>query len=143
MGITGLGGSPGPNPCDGGTGAAGVYGEVDDLAEALGFDLDRTAAAVERAATHRHLGGPMALHRRPGDRYTLGARLDVLTDRQRTAVLEHATYLEPWDPDQAAFLLAVVAYRPQLGTGADGPLDGWSQEHGDLRGIDNTSRARA
>jgi hypothetical protein len=112
--------------------------DVDAIAEALGFDLDRTAAALEHAATARHLAGPMALRARPGGRYTITGRLDLLTDTQRTAVNARSAFTEPLNADQAAVLLALITHRHIHGflASAELPEQRWWREHEQRREIE-------
>ncbi|MBE1488230.1 hypothetical protein [Plantactinospora soyae] len=70
---------------------------------------DRVHAALEHAATHPDLGGPLTLRRTAPHTYTVGPRLDLLTDEQRTAVLNPDQHTQPLTVEQANVLLAAIA----------------------------------
>lgn len=75
---------------------------ADFLAESLGWDTGRVAGALEHAWAHPDLGGPHALRRAAPAHFTLGPRLDVLTDRQmnRLHPVDHTDlWRRPEDPD--------------------------------------------
>ncbi|MBO3742208.1 hypothetical protein [Actinoplanes flavus] len=82
---------------------------VDELATALAWPLGRLQAALEHADTHPGLGGPLALRRTAPHTYTVSPRLDVLTDDQRTAVLNTADQSQPLTVGQANALLTAIA----------------------------------
>ncbi|MFD6936905.1 hypothetical protein ACFWAP_12225 [Streptomyces goshikiensis] len=80
---------------------AGCPLSADFLAESLGWGTGRVAGALEHAWAHPDLGGPYALRRAAPAHFTLGPRLDVLTDRQmnRLHPLDHTDLRRPEDPD--------------------------------------------
>lgn len=55
----------------------------DTLADALSWQRERVAAALECIQDHPDLAGPVALRRTDPYHYTLGPRLDLLTEEQR------------------------------------------------------------
>lgn len=87
---------------------AGTPLTTDQLATALGWTLDRTAAALEYAAGRPELAGPYALRRVAPAGYTLGPRLDVLRPDQRANLADLANHDDPLTEAQAAALLAAI-----------------------------------
>ena len=81
---------------------------ADQLAQALGWPLPRTTAAITTAQDNPDLGGPLALRRIPPETWTVTPRLDILTPAQRRA-LRDAAGAVVLDDDQAAVLLAALA----------------------------------
>lgn len=94
---------------------------TDELATALHWTLDRVHAALEHAAAHPELGGPLALRRTAPHAYTVGPRLDLLTDEQRTAVLNTDQHTQPLTVEQANVLLAAIAPRNRTASGTRTP----------------------
>jgi hypothetical protein len=84
---------------------------VDELATALAWPLDRVQVALEHADAHPALGGPLTLRRTAPHTYTVSPRLDVLTDDQRSAVLNTADQSQPLTVGQANALLAAITSR--------------------------------
>ncbi|MER6604186.1 hypothetical protein ACWDBC_35190 [Streptomyces parvus] len=108
---------------------------ADFLAESLGWNLDRVTDAIERAWAYPHLAGPYALRRAAPAHFTLGPRLDVLTDRQMNW-LHPANHTEPWrhprDPyhrplqrdvliEQDAAVLFQASYEGSVSTDTEEP----------------------
>jgi hypothetical protein len=81
---------------------------VDELATVLGWTLDRTTAAIDHALARPELAGPHALRRVPPDTYTLGPRLDQLTDQQRANLTDLANDRAPLTLAEAHALLAAI-----------------------------------
>lgn len=99
--------------------------DVDELASALTWTLERTAAALEHAVARPHLAGPAALRRAPPGRWTVTARRDVLTPQQHPGLAETARYHGSLTLDEANALLA--AYRL-------GHTDKWADRRSALPG---------
>ncbi|GAA0919766.1 hypothetical protein [Virgisporangium aurantiacum] len=99
--------------------------------------LDRTQAALDHAETHPGLAGPLALRRTAPHTYTVGPRLDVLTDDQRTNVLNTARCSQPLTVEQANVLLAALVLHRSPRPAEDGivhvepetPYREWRQRH--------------
>ena len=84
---------------------------TDQLATALQWTPDRTRAALEYAAAHPHLAGPIALRRCAPHTYTVSARLDLLTHEQRTNVLDTVRHSAALTVEQANVILAAILLR--------------------------------
>jgi len=97
---------------------------IDQLADALGWKLERIQTAMNYAEEHPHLAGPLILRRVPPHGYTVKPRLDRLTAEQHKAVTTsgHAKIMTV---EQANAVLAVIAlgHRPEYGD--------WHAEHTD------------
>jgi hypothetical protein len=96
---------------------------VDELATALSWTLDRTAAAIEHAHERPELAGPYALRRLPPGTFTLAPRLDQLTDQQRSGLTDLANQHDPLTVAQAQALLAAI----NLGHTPD--YETWREDH--------------
>lgn len=96
---------------------------TDELTTALGWNLDRTTAALEHATDRAHLAGPVALRRIPPGRWALTARRDILSADQQQAVIDAARYRNGLTIAEADALLTAYA----LGNTPD--YAGWRREH--------------
>lgn len=76
----------------------------------LRWTLDRVHAAIAHAHAHAHLAGPLALRRTDVDSYTTTARLDVLDEDQRAAVLNNSHHDQAVTVEQANALLAALVF---------------------------------
>jgi hypothetical protein len=103
--------------------AAATPVTVDELAIALGWTLDRTAAAIERAYEQPELAGPYAVRRVPPGTFTLATRIDQLTDQQRAGLTDLANQRDPLTVAQAQALLAAI----NLGRTQD--YETWREDH--------------
>jgi hypothetical protein len=96
---------------------------VDELGTALGWTLDRTAAALDHAHRRPELAGPYALRRVPPGALALAPRLDQLTDQQRAGLTDLANHNDPLTVAQAHALLAAI----NLGRAPDYEI--WREDH--------------
>jgi hypothetical protein len=96
---------------------------TDELTTALGWDLDRTTAALEHATDRPNLAGPVALRRISPGRWTVTARRDILRTDQQKAVVDAAQYRNGLTVTEADALLTAHA----LGNTPD--YAGWRREH--------------
>lgn len=96
---------------------------AEDLATALGWHLERVAAALDHCTEDPDLGGPMALRRLPGDIWTATARRDLLSDEQEHDLADAVSVRDPISVDEATILLATYAF----GWTAD--YAGWRANH--------------
>jgi hypothetical protein len=84
---------------------------VDELATALAWSLDRVTAALDYAAQHPEVAGPVAVRRTEPGTYTVTARLDRLTAAQRQNLGQLHLYRNPLPVEHVTVLLAVLALR--------------------------------
>jgi hypothetical protein len=82
---------------------------VDELATALAWSLDRVTAALDYAAQHPEVAGPVAARRTEPGTYTVTARLDRLTAAQRQNLGQLHLYRNPLPVEHVTVLLAVLA----------------------------------
>lgn len=99
---------------------------TEELAEALTWDLERVTAAIQHAADHPGIGGPIGLRWIPPHAWTVTARLDVLTPEQRNGINDRTRYREPLTPEEASVLLAAT-----YSLRAHGEYRNWVQDHRD------------
>jgi hypothetical protein len=96
---------------------------AEDLAPALGWALERVAAALDHCTEHADLGGPMALRRLPGDSWSVTARHDLLSAEQEDDLADAVSVRDPMSVNEATVLLAAYAF----GWTAD--YAGWRTDH--------------
>jgi hypothetical protein len=85
---------------------------ADQLAQALSWPSERVAAALDHAALHPGVGGPLALHRTDTTHYTAAPALNLLTADQREALNALGPKLPLLSTDELDVLSAIVDERP-------------------------------
>ena len=98
--------------------------DSDDLADILGWSIERVQAAAGHAEQHPDIGGPLGLRRIPPQTWTVTARLDILTPEQRTKLHDRAHYRAPLNVEEASVLLA-AAFHSSTGLN----YENWRQDH--------------
>jgi hypothetical protein len=99
---------------------------IEEVVTALSWTVNRVTAALDHAATHPRLGGPIALHRSAGDTWAVHPRLDLLSADQRRDLADAATGHEPLTVEEAVVLLAAHAF------GGTPDWTTWRQAHLDV-----------